>query len=372
MTDKEILLSVCRKFGIGGELVETKVFSDGHINSTYLAVFESENGIRKYLVQKINTHVFKDQDVLMNNIAGVTHFLRKKLRQAGRDPERETLRFLKTEEGKYYISIDESCWRIYNFIDKSYTTNLIKNKALFEEAGRSFGRFQGLLSEYPCESLKETIPDFHNTPKRIENLEKAIAENVAGRAREVKEEIDFCLSKKEQATLALQLLAEGKIPLRVTHNDTKINNILFDEATGKGLCVIDLDTIMPGLSLYDFGDAIRSGAALALEDEKDLSKVGVSLELYESYVKGYLSSCAKALTVDEVKHLAYSAWLLTFECGVRFLTDYLQNDVYFRTHYEGHNLVRARNQLRMAQDIEGKLPVMNEITMKIYDEIKSK
>ena len=372
MTEKELLLSVCRKFNIGGQLRETKVFSDGHINSTYLAVFESERGIRKYLVQKINTHVFKDQEVLMNNIAGVTHHLRKKLRLTGGDPERETLRFLQTEDGKYYINIDGSCWRIYNFIDKSYTTNLIKNRTLFEEAGKSFGRFQGLLSDYPSESLKETIPDFHNTPKRIENLEKAIEEDIVKRVKEVKEEIDFCLSKKQEAKIALDLLAEGRIPLRVTHNDTKINNILFDEATGKGLCVIDLDTIMPGLSLYDFGDAIRSGAALALEDEKDLSKVGVSLELYESYVKGYLSSCAEALTIDEVKHLAYGAWLLTFECGVRFLTDYLQNDVYFRTHYEGHNLVRAKNQLKMAQDIEEKLPVMNEITMKIYNGIMGK
>lgn len=369
MIDTEEILSVCRDFKIDGKLSDIKLFTDGHINSTYLVAFDNEQGeTKKYLVQKINTHVFKNQEILMDNIIGVTKHIRKKIREVGGDPNRETLHFLKANNGKYYIMEDDSCWRIYHFIDNSYTYNLIDNKNIFEEAGRSFGRFQGLLSDYPSESLKETIPDFHNTPKRVLNLENAVKEDVANRAGEVQREIEQALSKKDKAGLALKLLEEGKIPLRVTHNDTKINNILFDTETQKGLCVIDLDTIMPGLSLYDFGDAIRSGASTALEDEKDLSKVGVSLELYESYVKGYLSSCADALTTAEVEHLAYGAWLLTYECGIRFLTDYLQNDVYFRTDYEGHNLVRARNQLKMAQDIEDKLPQMNEITMRIYKE----
>lgn len=370
--DNKQLLSVCREFGIDGALVETRVFTDGHINSTYLTIFKIAGETKKYLVQRVNTHVFKDQDVLMDNIIGVTKYLRKKIAEIGGDVERETLHFLKAKNGNYYFNLDDACWRIYHFIDKTYTYNKLDSNEIFEDAGRSFGRFQGLLSGYPSESLKETIPNFHNTPKRIEAFEKAIEENIVNRASEVTELTEFILARKDKAGLALKLLDEGKIPLRVTHNDTKINNILFDEDTQKGICVIDLDTIMPGLSLYDFGDAIRSGAATALEDEKDLSKVGVSLSLYESYVKGYLSSCAEALTIDEVKHLAYGAWLLTFECGVRFLTDYLQNDVYFRTHYEGHNLVRAKNQLKMAEDIERKMDEMNDITMRIYNKMISK
>lgn len=372
MIDNETLLSVCRKFKIDGELKETKVFTDGHINSTFYVCFEKDGEEKKYLVQKINTHVFKNQDILMDNIIGVTKHLRKKIRENGGDENRETLHFLKAENGKYYINDNDSCWRIYIFVDNSYTYNLIDSNEIFEDAGRSFGRFQCLLSDYPSESLKETIPDFHNTPKRIENLEKAVENDVVARVCEVKDEIDFVLARKDKASLALKLLQNGDIPLRVTHNDTKINNILFDSDTHKGICVIDLDTIMPGLSLYDFGDAIRSGASTALEDEKDLSKVGISLSLYESYVKGYLSSCAEALTTAEVEHLAYSAWLLTFECGVRFLTDYLENDVYFKTSHKNHNLERARNQFKMVYDIESKTEEMNEITMKVYREIMNK
>lgn len=369
MNENEKVLSVCREFKIDGELTDVSIFSDGHINSTYLATFENENETKKYLVQRINTHVFKNQEILMDNIIGVTKHIRKKIKENGGDPSRETLHFIKAKNGKYYINRENECWRVYHFIDESYTYNLIDNKQIFEEAGKSFGRFQGLLSDYPSESLKETIPDFHNTPKRIVNFENAVKNDIADRSSLVKDEIDFVLSKKDKAGLALSLLNSGKIPLRVTHNDTKINNILFDKKTQKAICVIDLDTIMPGLSLYDFGDAIRSGASTALEDEKDLSKVGISLELYESYVKGYLSSCAASLTIDEVKHLPYGAWLLTYECGVRFLTDYLENDVYFRTSYSDHNLVRARNQFKMAQDIEDKLSQMNEITMRIYNSI---
>lgn len=369
MINNEMILSVCRKFGISGELEETKVFTDGHINSTYFACFDCDGEKKKYLIQKVNTHVFKDQDVLMKNIIGVTKFLRKKIKADGGDPERETLHFLKCENGKYYFNDGDDCWRIYYFIDNSYTYNLIDSNEVFEDAGKSFGRFQCLLSDYPSESLKETIPDFHNTPKRIEALEQAIEQDNFSRAQSIKDEIDYALSKKEMASIALQLLENGDIPLRVTHNDTKINNILFDTETKKGICVIDLDTIMPGLSLYDFGDAIRSGASTALEDETDLSKVSVSLSLYESYVKGYLSSCAQSLTKAEVEHLAYSAWLLTFECGTRFLTDYLQGDVYFKTSRPNHNLDRARNQFAMAKDIESKLDQMNKITMDIYNQI---
>ncbi len=369
MIDNDIILRVCRAFGVEGELLETRTFTDGHINSTVLAIFENGSQQEKVLVQRINTNVFKDPDALMQNIVNVTHFLRKKIRAAGGDPERETLHFLKTADGGLYYNDESGCWRIYRFIDNSYTYNMIDSTEVFRNAGESFGKFQKLLNDYPSETLKETIPDFHNTPKRVENLEKSIKADVASRAAEVQKEIDFALSRKDKTSLALNLCENGEIPLRVTHNDTKLNNILFDAKTHKGLCVIDLDTIMPGLSLYDFGDAIRFGAKTADEDEPDLSKVSISLDLYEAYTKGYLSSCASALTRAEVDTLAFSAFLMTYECGVRFLTDYLDGDVYFRTAYPQHNLVRARNQFKMVEEIEKNLDEMNRITARVYNEI---
>lgn len=369
MSNNEKILSVCRRFGIEGELLKTKIFTDGHINSTYYAEFSENGETKKYLVQNINIHVFKNQEILMNNIVSVSEFLKKKIAENGGDPKREALNFLKTKDGAYYYIEDDCCWRIYDFIDRAFTYNIIDNKDVFENAGRSFGKFQCLLNEYPSENLKETIPDFHNTTKRIEALEKAAKDDKVGRLKNTQKELEFALSRKDKAKIGLELLKSGKVPLRVTHNDTKINNILFDEETKEGICIIDLDTIMPGLSLYDFGDAIRSGASTALEDEPDLSKVSISLELYESYVKGYLDCCADALTKAEVDHLAYGAWLMTFECGVRFLTDYLDGDNYFRIDYPEHNLVRAKNQFVMASDIERKMDRMNEITRRIYEEI---
>lgn len=372
MVNNEAILKVCRAFGIEGELTETDILTDGHINTTVLAIFQNGDKVEKFLVQKINTHVFKDPDVLMNNIVNVTHFLRKKIRTVGGDPERETLHFLKTTDGGLYFNDESGCWRIYRYIDNSYTYNMIDNTEVFENAGESFGKFQKLLNDYPSETLLETIPDFHNTPKRVENLENSVKADVASRASGVQNEIDFALSRKDKAGIALTLWEMGEIPLRVTHNDTKLNNILFDADSHKGLCVIDLDTIMPGLSLYDFGDAIRFGAKTAEEDEPDLSKVSISLPLYEAFTRGYLSSCAAALTRAEVDSLAFSAFLMTYECGVRFLTDYLDGDVYFRTAYPEHNLVRARNQFKMVEEIEKNLPEMNRITKRIYDEIMSK
>lgn len=363
------LIDVCRFFGIEGDPVRYKMFTDGHINATYLMEFKHKGEARKYLVQNINTTIFKDPNSLMKNIINVTHYLRKKIKEVGGDPERETLHFLKTVNGELCLPDKQYCWRIYKFIDNSFTYDLFDDRNVFKSAGESFGRFQGLLSEYPIDNLYETIPDFHNTPKRVNALKESVQIDCAGRAEEVKAEVDFALAREDKAGKALELLKSGKIPLRVTHNDTKINNILFDEGTNKAICVIDLDTIMPGLSLYDFGDAIRFGAKTALEDEKDLSKVSISLDYYEAYVEGYLSSCARALTVDEIDNLAYSAMLMTYECGVRFLTDYLNGDTYFKIGYPEHNLVRARNQFKMVSEIEKVLPQMDEITHRVYNKI---
>lgn len=368
----EKLLEIGRAFGIKGELISTEQFTSGHINSTYLAEFMTGAESQKYLIQKINVHVFKDPDLLMENITGVTSFLRKKITENGGDADRETLTFLAAKNGKYYHFDGNEYWRIYHFVDDTFTYDFIENSEAFEDSARSFGRFLNLLKDYPSESLKETIPDFHNTPKRLENLENAIKQDSANRVKDVKDEIDFALSRKEHAGEAIKLLNSGELPLRVTHNDTKINNILFDNKTKKGICVIDLDTIMPGLSLYDFGDAIRSGAATAPEDSDDLSKVDISLERYESYVRGYLSSCADSLTQKEIELLPYSSWLMTFECGVRFLTDYIQNDVYFRIDYPTHNLVRARNQFQMVKMIEENEAALKEITKRVYQEVTKK
>ncbi len=362
------IIDVCRAFGIEGEPVRYKTFTDGHINATFLVVFSEAGEERKYLVQNINTVVFKDPDALMQNVVNVTHYLRKRIRENGGDPERETLHFRKTTDGALCLHDGDYCWRIYAFIDHSFTYDLIEDNAIFRSAGESFGRFQRLLANYPIDSLYETIPDFHHTPKRLDALRAAAEADSINRAGEVKAELGFALGREKDAGKALRLLEEGKVPLRVTHNDTKLNNILFDEATKQGLCVIDLDTIMPGLSLYDFGDAIRFGAKTALEDEPDLSKVSISLDLFEAYTEGYLSACADALTKAEVDHLAYSAWLMTYECGVRFLTDYLCGDTYFKIDYPDHNLVRARNQFKMVEEIERVMPQMEAIVQRIYKE----
>ncbi len=359
-------IEVCRLFNITGEPEKFKVFADGHINTTYLITFNNNGIIGEYLVQGINTHVFKDPHNLMENIVNVTSFLRKKIKENGGDSERETLKFLKCSDGKYYTYHNEKCWRIYFYIGKSYTINKIENVDVFESAGRSFGIFQKNLDEYPMANLHETIKDFHNTPKRVETLENSIASDCKGRAVTVEKEIAFALDRKEQANKLISLHSEGKIPLRVTHNDTKINNILFDEDTNEAICVIDLDTIMPGFSLYDFGDAIRFGANTTKEDDDNLNNVKLSLKHFEAFAKGFLSACAKELTKDEVENLAFASKLMTYECGVRFLTDYLDGDVYFKTAYEGHNLVRARNQFKLVYEMEQHMDEMNEMINKIY------
>ncbi len=365
--DREII-EVCRHFGIEGEFHSAKTFTDGHINFSYLANFVHRGRFKKYLVQGINTHVFKNPAHLMQNIVSVTDFLKSEIIKDGGDPKRETLTFLKADNGKYYLYHLGKCWRIYNYIDNSYTVNSIENKDVFERAGKSFGLFLNRLSGYPMNELHEIIPDFHNTPKRVEALEEAVNQDRAGRASLVAEEIAFALSRKADAGVAIGLYENSLIPLRVTHNDTKLNNILFDEKTNESICVIDLDTIMPGFSLYDFGDAIRFGANTTREDDDELDNVKLSLELFESYTRGFISACAGSLTKAEVEHLAFSAKLMTYECGIRFLTDYLDGDVYFKTAYHEHNLVRARNQFRLVSEIEKNLDAMNEIVKRIYNE----
>lgn len=360
--DGKKITEIIENFPYKGELKDMQQTDTGLINSTYILTFSDGNMDFKYILQKINTLVFKNPDELMSNIMNITGFLRNKIMLDGGNPERETLTFLYTNaNAPYYKDHEGNFWRTYSFIDKCYTCDSIDEPIKANRSGAAFGRFMNLLSDYPIENLFETIPNFHNTPKRYEALAAAIDENLAGRADTVQEEIDFAFSKREDSHKLTDLIETGELPIRVTHNDTKINNVLFDKITNKAFCVIDLDTVMPGLSLYDFGDAIRSGATTAEEDEKNLGNYTLDLDLFEAYTDGYLSEAGSALTDKELDNLVFSAKLLSLECGVRFLTDYLNGDTYFKTDYPEHNLVRCRTQFKLVRDIEKKSSVLEAI-----------
>ncbi|MCQ2462670.1 MAG: aminoglycoside phosphotransferase family protein [Clostridia bacterium] len=357
---------ILRRFSVEDEICELHAVKNGLINKTFAVTLS--NG-EKYLLQDINVAVFKNPDELMTNITGVTGFLREKISACGGNPKTETLCFLPTADGKYYYRDENnSHWRVCIYIDNTFTYSCVDDPDIMYRAGSCFGKFQAMLAEYPIDTLYDTIPDFHNTAKRFAALKKAVEENRSGRAESCREDIDFALSYEEDAGRLVKLTENGKLPVRVTHNDTKINNVLFDCDTKETVCVIDLDTVMPGLSLYDFGDAMRSGAANIIEDSPEYDKAGIRTDLYEAYVKGYLSSVSAALTENEIKMLPFSAKLLTYECGIRFLTDYLDGDVYFGTDYPEHNIVRARNQFAMVRDIERKMPELEKITENAYKE----
>lgn len=349
------IAQVLKEFNI---FVNADAYGNGHINDTYRVEGS------KYILQRINTSIFKNPQELMTNIENVTAFLRKKITAAGGDPERETLTFVPTVNGEnLYQMGDHGAFRVYKFITGTKTIEDSKNPEDLYEAGVGFGHFQKMLEDFPAETLFETIKDFHHTPKRVEALKEAIRNDVAGRAESVKAEIDFALENAVWADTVIKGIEEGTIPLRVTHNDTKINNILFDEATGKALCVIDLDTVMPGSALYDFGDALRMGGSTAAEDETDLEKVWFDTKAYEAFAKGFLSEMKDSLTPAELELLPLSVKLLTYECGIRFLTDHLNGDTYFKIHRPNHNLDRARNQFKLVADIASKEEELRKITV---------
>ncbi|MBO5410264.1 MAG: phosphotransferase [Clostridia bacterium] len=350
-------------FKFEGELVKTVQLNDGHINNTFLFEFKKEDGkAKKYLVQELNTYVFKQPVALMNNVVGVTNYLHDIIVKNGGDPEREGLYVIYAKDGKpYYIDKEDRFWRCYNFIDNAHSYQSVDSAETFFNAAKAFGKFQCLLADYPSETLVETIPNFHNTVSRFADFKKALADNLSGRADQAKSEIEFVLAREKDCGVLVDLLSEGKLPLRVTHNDTKLNNIMFDNDTNESICVVDLDTVMPGLSLYDFGDSIRFGANTAAEDEKDVSKVSLSLEYFKAYTMGYLSSAGESLTAEEINQLAFSSKLMTLECGMRFLGDFINGDVYFKTAYPEHNLVRCRTQFELVADMERKMPEMQKI-----------
>lgn len=362
--DNRINNAVCG-FDLQGELKECVRYGSGHINDTYRLTYDTPQGTRRYILQRMSKEIFKNPVELMENVERVTAWLRKKVLENGGDPERETLTLINSVDGRpYYIDPEGEYWRVYFYIEGTTCYDQVENDNDFYQSAVAFGHFQKLLADYPAATLHETIKDFHNTPDRLEKFKKAVAEDVCGRAASVQKEIDFILEREELTHALYDLQLDGRLPLRVTHNDTKLNNIMIDDETGKAICVIDLDTVMPGLAANDFGDSIRFGASTAAEDEQDLSKVSCDLHLFEVYTKGFIEGCGDALTDLELDLLPMGAILMTFECGIRFLTDHLEGDHYFRIHREGHNLDRARTQLVLVKDMEEKLPQMNEIINK--------
>lgn len=356
---------VLQQFQTNGKFVSSTPYGSGHINDTKLVTYEDNGKEYMYILQRINHNVFKNPEELMSNFAAVTSYLRDTIIKNGGDPDRETLNVIKTKDGQNVLKTEDGeFWRLMIFISDSMSYDKVEKPEQFYSSAVSFGNFQYLLRDFPADTLYETIPNFHNTPDRLLKFEAAVSEDICNRAESVKDEIKFVRDRAEFAKTLEKAHAEGRLPLRVTHNDTKLNNILFDEKSGKALAVIDLDTIMPGYSVNDFGDSIRFGATTALEDEADLSKVNFDISLYELYVKGFIEGAKGGLTECELEMLPIGAIMMTFECGTRFLTDYLSGDTYFKTSRPGHNLDRARNQFKLVRDMEERLDEMRAIVKK--------
>ena len=345
-------INILRIFQLDGTPVSCEDYGSGHVNVTFLVVTDTG---RRYILQKINHHAFRNVQALSENIAAVTDFLRSK----SSDP-RSVMSLIRTKDGAPHTRYGDEYWRVYDYVDGTICLQQPETDEDFYQAAVGFGTFAQLLSDFPAEKLHETIPNFHNTPDRCRLFREAIERDAVGRAAAVQPEIDFALAREAEMSTLQNLLSSGEIPLRVAHNDTKLNNVLFDRRTRKALCVLDLDTVMPGSSLYDYGDSIRFGAATAAEDEKDLSKMGINLHLFQVYTAGYLAAC-KSLTPKELELLPLGAKIITLELAVRFLTDYLDGDRYFRVAYPEHNLVRARAQMKLVADMEAHWDEMQAI-----------
>ena len=366
---KKDLQEVFANYGFdASSYVNIKQIKIGHINSTYTLYFDQGSSVKRYLLQEINTHVFKNPIQLMENIEKITTFLSEKVRLSGaKNYENLSLRVIHTLDHHSYMKTSKNhFFRVYNFIENAKTYQKTNDLKLFYNAGKTIGTFQNMLSDFDASQLHETIPNFHNTPYRFQTFLKVLKENPCDRAKDCEEEIQFVLHLKDFTPVITSLIEQKLIPIKVTHNDTKLNNIMFDCETKEGLCLVDLDTVMPGTILYDFGDAIRSGCNRADEDEKNLEKVRFSVDLFKAFSEGYLSSVANSITECEVNHLVDSAILMTFECGMRFLTDYLDGDHYFKTKYDNHNLVRCRTQFHLVKQMIEQKDVLEEIVQEAY------
>ena len=365
-TAEAVLSEVLEAFDFGNPVVGAMRFGCGHINDTFCVHTQPKDECcRCFILQRMSSAAFKHPDQLMKNIIGVTEYLGKKIEANGGDRSREAMEVIRPKSGAdFYTDSEGGAWRVYPFVKDIYCYQTADTPELFAASGRAFGRFQKMLDGYPADTLFETIPNFHNTEDRLAKLKQAIAADPLGRVKDCQAEIDFVMARQADCSVALQALRDGVLPLRVTHNDTKLNNVLIDIHTGEGICVIDLDTVMPGLSINDFGDSIRFGANHCAEDEKDLSKMYIDLELFDAYAKAFLEGAEGSLTDAEVAYMPWGAKLMTLECGIRFLTDYLVGDTYFRIHREGQNLDRCRTQFKLVADMESHWDEMNAIVAK--------
>ena len=343
--------SILEHFYVEGKVVDCVRYGEGHINDTFKATMDVEGKELHYILQRINNRLFTDVEKLMRNIELVTEFCRRSVEERGGDPQRECLTLIRTKDGKAYYFDGKDYFRVYVFIENATTYQSVREPRDFYESAVAFGNFANLLAGFDASQLYEILPDFHNTKVRYANFLRAVEKDECGRKAETEKEIEWVMSHKDLCGKIVDKIAAGEIPLRVTHNDTKLNNVMIDDATGKGIAVIDLDTVMPGSLCYDFGDSIRFGCNSAAEDEPVLSKVHFRMDLYETYLEGYLSAVGESITEAERELLPWGAVLMTYECGMRFLTDYLEGDVYFKTHRPKQNLDRARTQFKLADEM---------------------
>lgn len=356
---QEEIREICSRFAIYGDFLVAVPFGAGHINDTYQVTYD-QGGVRlHYTLQRINHDVFRKPELVMENIDRVTDHLLRKIQNRREETRKRTIRLLRTFSNRPFVQDNRgNYWRAYVFVENARSYEVFETPAQAHRAAQAFGEFQRDLVDLPGERLHETIPDFHNTPKRVKNLLDAAREDRVGRAAGVQREIDFVMERSEETEQLLRLHAEGAIPERITHNDTKANNLLIDDLTGEGVCVLDLDTVMPGLALYDFGDMVRAGTSPAEEDDVDLSKICMRFEMFEALLSGFLSKADNFLTEAEREYLPFSGKLITLETGIRFLTDYLHGDVYFKTRRPSQNLDRCRNQFHLVESIEHQMDRM--------------
>ena len=361
------LKEISKQFQIYGQILHAETCKIGHINETYTATYDQGGARVRYIHQKINKSVFLNPPAVMRNLIRVTNHLRHKLENEGvPDTTRRCLTLIPTRDGQpWYQDAEGDYWRTFVFIEGLQTFEAVQNPAQAFEAGRAFGEFQRLLVDLPGGRLHETIPNFHHTPKRFEAFQRALKEDRLNRAAQAKEEVDWAIRHQQLAHVLLKPFAAGAIPERVTHNDTKFNNVMLDRSSGKACCVVDLDTVMPGLALYDFGDMVRTTTSPTVEDELDLGKVGLKMPMFEALTRGYLSAAGEFLTEAERDLIVVSGKLITFTIGLRFLTDFLSGDVYFRVHRPGHNLDRCRTQFRLIESIDEQEEAMQKLVREL-------
>ena len=366
--DRNEIIQVAAHFRLAGEVEAIAELTSGLINNSYRLTCRGAEGVKEYVLQQINTYVFKKPEEVMSNVQLVTEHLRRKLIEAGEDPARRALHLIETTEGgNMYRDEQDRFWRVYDFIGGAVAYDRPESPEHFRQAGAAFGEFQRMLFDFPAAELYETIPHFHDTKRRFETFRQAVAADRAGRVKDLAWEISFFLNREEMMSSIVEAIERGELPLRVTHNDTKTNNVMLDAQTGKALCVIDLDTVMPGSALYDYGDALRFGASTAAEDEPDLSKISLDMAYFRAFTDGFVSQVRSALTDAELKRLPLGLKVITCELAMRFLTDYLDGDVYFKINRPDHNLVRARAQMRLLEDIEAKYDEMCAYTAQLTE-----